>query len=321
MRTETVLTALSFPFLFDGPHQTIPNDLELHTTITTISTELFFAPPSPTSTTDVVTTTGLLLFPPDSIHEPQLPHSTLLLYPTTLPEDENSRTTVTQTQTTTLTTTTTTTQIQTQTQTITLSPLPTSSPNPTPVLETAWTLPTHFTNVSSAFKIKKFAVGRDNLRLVTEIPKSAYGDASMSSREGNGLGSGFARYVKRVSMVIRSVSRSIFGSLSDDGFDDDIDDGHTDEGNTNPSNSSQNPIPNPTSNPPTTNESTLLRITYPLGSINPGNPSTPTGGSTFYSSPLSPHLLSQARNVSLEYSVFFPVGFDWVKGTFRCGFI
>ncbi|TFL01094.1 polysaccharide lyase family 14 protein, partial [Pterulicium gracile] len=50
---------------------------------------------------------------------------------------------------------------------------------------------------------------------------------------------------------------------------------------------------------------------YPALSINPGNPSFPTGGSQFYSTPLALH---QARNVSLSYSVFFPRGFEWVRG-------
>ncbi|EGN96369.1 polysaccharide lyase family 14 protein, partial [Serpula lacrymans var. lacrymans S7.3] len=48
---------------------------------------------------------------------------------------------------------------------------------------------------------------------------------------------------------------------------------------------------------------------YPANSINPAH--KPEGGSQFYATPLD---LSDAQNVSLEYSVFFPEGFMWVKG-------
>ena len=54
-----------------------------------------------------------------------------------------------------------------------------------------------------------------------------------------------------------------------------------------------------------------LQILYPEDSINPGNEDAPVGGSGFYATPLS---LSGATNVTLEYSVFFPLGFDWVLG-------
>ncbi|PSR73308.1 hypothetical protein PHLCEN_2v10836 [Hermanssonia centrifuga] len=54
------------------------------------------------------------------------------------------------------------------------------------------------------------------------------------------------------------------------------------------------------------NSSTVVQLFYPAGSINPG--SEPQGGADFYASPLD---LSQANNVTLEYSVFFPAEFDW----------
>lgn len=56
---------------------------------------------------------------------------------------------------------------------------------------------------------------------------------------------------------------------------------------------------------------TALQLFYPKGSINPGNNAAPNGGADFYASPLD---LSDSRNVSMEYSVFFPEGFQWVKG-------
>lgn len=58
--------------------------------------------------------------------------------------------------------------------------------------------------------------------------------------------------------------------------------------------------------PPPEDPQTLIRIFYPQGSINPG--SDPQGGADFYSSPLD---FSHARNVTLEYSVFFPLEFEW----------
>lgn len=53
----------------------------------------------------------------------------------------------------------------------------------------------------------------------------------------------------------------------------------------------------------------ILQVFYPAGSVNPGN--DPVGGADFYASPLN---LDDARSVTLEYSVFFPSGFQWVKG-------
>ncbi|KAI0046920.1 polysaccharide lyase family 14 protein [Auriscalpium vulgare] len=57
------------------------------------------------------------------------------------------------------------------------------------------------------------------------------------------------------------------------------------------------------------NDSSVLQLFYPMGSINPSN--SPQGGSEFYATPLD---LRDARNVTMEYSVFFPADFDWVKG-------
>ncbi|KAG8217141.1 hypothetical protein J3R82DRAFT_5200 [Butyriboletus roseoflavus] len=55
--------------------------------------------------------------------------------------------------------------------------------------------------------------------------------------------------------------------------------------------------------------STILQLVYPAYSVNPG--SKPEGGADFYAEPLN---LAGAHNVTLEYSVFFPVHFNWVKG-------
>lgn len=52
-----------------------------------------------------------------------------------------------------------------------------------------------------------------------------------------------------------------------------------------------------------------LQITYPKGSINPGN--NPQGGAEFYAEPLD---LRTVTNTTLQYSVYFPHDFDFVKG-------
>ncbi|KAF8550910.1 hypothetical protein OG21DRAFT_1478362 [Imleria badia] len=63
------------------------------------------------------------------------------------------------------------------------------------------------------------------------------------------------------------------------------------------------------SSPNTNTPPTILQLIYPAHSVNPN--SKPAGGADFYASPLN---LAGAHNVTLEYSVFFPVDFDWVKG-------
>ena len=52
-----------------------------------------------------------------------------------------------------------------------------------------------------------------------------------------------------------------------------------------------------------------LQIVYPKGSNAPRN--DPQGGTEFYAHPLD---LLTARNMSLQYSVYFPSDFDFVKG-------
>jgi polysaccharide lyase-like protein len=58
-----------------------------------------------------------------------------------------------------------------------------------------------------------------------------------------------------------------------------------------------------------TNASAMLQLFYPKDSVNPAR--RPQGGSEFYAKPLD---ISKANNVTLEYQVFFPSDFDWVKG-------
>lgn len=58
-----------------------------------------------------------------------------------------------------------------------------------------------------------------------------------------------------------------------------------------------------------TNAFAMLQLFYPKDSVNPAR--RPQGGSEFYAKPLD---ISKANSVTLEYKVFFPGDFDWVKG-------
>ncbi|KAG1778377.1 hypothetical protein EV702DRAFT_1196372 [Suillus placidus] len=66
---------------------------------------------------------------------------------------------------------------------------------------------------------------------------------------------------------------------------------------------------NITNTPNVTGFTAALQLVYPAYSVNPS--SKFPGGAEFYASPLN---LSDARNVTMEYSVYFPADFDWVKG-------
>ncbi|PIL30691.1 hypothetical protein GSI_07395 [Ganoderma sinense ZZ0214-1] len=60
--------------------------------------------------------------------------------------------------------------------------------------------------------------------------------------------------------------------------------------------------------PPQQTSSSFLQLYYPADSIDPAQ--EPVGGADFYAAPLD---VGRAKNVSLEYSVFFPSDFDWVE--------
>ncbi|KAF9003837.1 hypothetical protein BDZ89DRAFT_1145837 [Hymenopellis radicata] len=59
------------------------------------------------------------------------------------------------------------------------------------------------------------------------------------------------------------------------------------------------------------NDSSVLQLLYPANSINPGNKERPQGGAQFYDTPMD---ISQARTITMIYSVFFPVDFDFIRG-------
>lgn len=66
------------------------------------------------------------------------------------------------------------------------------------------------------------------------------------------------------------------------------------------------------------NSSSALQCFYPSGSINPGNKDAPQGGFQFYAIPLPD--IGSATTATLEYGVFFPTDFAWVKGGKLPGF-
>lgn len=55
------------------------------------------------------------------------------------------------------------------------------------------------------------------------------------------------------------------------------------------------------------NSTSILQLFYPQDSVDPAR--KPEGGAQFYATPLD---ISDAQNVSLQYSVFFPENFDFV---------
>ena len=76
------------------------------------------------------------------------------------------------------------------------------------------------------------------------------------------------------------------------------------------SGSPSKPAPTPGILPSWDNSSSVIQVFYPAYSIDPAN--RPQGGAEFYASPLEQ--LHAATNVSFEYSIFFPIDFDWVRG-------
>ncbi|KAG5461657.1 MAG: hypothetical protein BJ554DRAFT_6112 [Olpidium bornovanus] len=68
---------------------------------------------------------------------------------------------------------------------------------------------------------------------------------------------------------------------------------------------------------PTNPKNVVLKVKYPKGTTTPTskfNPPGRRGGVGFYGRPIPPEILSKAKQVSLEYSVYFPEDFDFVRG-------
>ncbi|KAJ8331052.1 hypothetical protein O5D80_001061 [Batrachochytrium dendrobatidis] len=62
---------------------------------------------------------------------------------------------------------------------------------------------------------------------------------------------------------------------------------------------------------PTGYDASVWRVLYPGSSYRPKAIDAPIGGAGFYSAPID---LSNAKSVTYQYDVLFPVGFDFVKG-------
>ena len=63
-------------------------------------------------------------------------------------------------------------------------------------------------------------------------------------------------------------------------------------------------VPDPAGGP-----QNVIKVRYPAGSYKPA--AKPLGGITFYANPID---MTKANIVTLEYKVFFPSGFNFVKG-------
>ncbi|OJT13028.1 hypothetical protein TRAPUB_10437 [Trametes pubescens] len=148
---------------------------------------------------------------------------------------------------------------QTVTDTITIVPPPTPAPT---LVQTAWSAPPQMTDMS-AFAIKNFAYGHQNMRIIVNSPPSSSANDSDISSEA----------LTNAQVALASAANA-------------------------------GKIPSP----PDAN-STFLQLLYPANSINPAQ--EPQGGADFYATPLD---LSSAKNISMEYSVFFPADFDFVHG-------
>ena len=165
---------------------------------------------------------------------------------------------------------------QTVTHTITIIPPPSPSPSLASTTTTesvqpaTWSAPPQMTDLS-AFNIKKFASGQDNMRIIVKDPPTNAMDMALPS------------LLKSVDIVTQNLAKTVAALVSA------VVSGVIP------------PLPEQAS-------SSFLQLYYPTDSIDPAQ--EPVGGAEFYASPLD---LGNARNVSLEYSVFFPSDFDWVE--------
>ncbi|KAI0355080.1 hypothetical protein OH77DRAFT_1496264 [Trametes cingulata] len=161
-----------------------------------------------------------------------------------------------------------------QTVTDTITIIPPPTPAPT-VEQTAWSAPAQMTDLS-AFNIQNFAYGHQNMRIIVPAPLPD------NSTAGSNISS---EAMSDAQLAIASAASA--GIIP--------------------------PPPSPTpansnSNSSADSSAAFLQLFYPANSVNPAQ--SPQGGADFYATPLD---LSRARNVSLEYSVFFPADFDFVE--------
>ncbi|KAI1791522.1 hypothetical protein LXA43DRAFT_1082589 [Ganoderma leucocontextum] len=165
---------------------------------------------------------------------------------------------------------------QTVTDTITIIPPPTPSPTlagtstTESVHPTTWSAPPQMTDLS-AFKVKNFASGQGNMRIIVSDPPTDTTDMAFPS-----LLQGVDTIAETLSKTVAALVSAVVSGI----------------------------IPPP----PEHASSSFLQLYYPANSINPAQ--EPVGGADFYAAPLD---FRGAKNVSMEYSVFFPSDFDWVE--------
>ncbi|KAF9265904.1 hypothetical protein L218DRAFT_897844 [Marasmius fiardii PR-910] len=161
---------------------------------------------------------------------------------------------------------------------------------------TIWSIAAQITNIAQAFKVTRFGDDQRNMKIVDSIPAdpSATDTASMQVATPTET----SRTASYEPLPATWLSTSLFS----------------------PSGSLQIPFENQSdvsisdyrskwNDDDTSSSRSMLEIFYPEGSINPSN--SPRGGAQFYASPID---ISSAENVTFSYSVFFPVGFEFVKG-------
>lgn len=175
---------------------------------------------------------------------------------------------------------------------------------PPPLSVTTWTPPGDFADLSS-FGLKKFAYGQENLALVVgELPILGPLVAQLATAATAAVNE------SDVSSVLDDTVPEIDPSTSDDETETEPqeDDGDMSQDAISPppvdaqSDNDGSDSPTPSWSSP---NGTMFQLRYPAGSVNPG--SDPQGGADFYAVPPSlKTILPAARNVTLEYSVYFP---------------
>ena len=178
---------------------------------------------------------------------------------------------------------------------------------------TTWALPPTYSDLST-FKIKKFAVGKENFQVVQGIPAWASAGYVPPPAEATPAPDAPAADVP-APVVPADPAATPTGGLLDGLL------GALGRRRSHPRSlqpivaRAPSAVPGLTANPESPSltwnnaTSSALQVLYPANSSNPS--SSPVGGGDFYAQPYD---MSSASNMTLEYSVFFPVGFDFVKG-------
>ncbi|KAI9059761.1 polysaccharide lyase family 14 protein [Trametes sanguinea] len=186
---------------------------------------------------------------------------------------------------------------QTVTDTITIVPPPTPAPT---VEQTAWSAPPQMTDLS-AFNIRNFAFGQQNMRIIVNTHSPSNGSSTNGTANAGGDGDGDVLSESLTDAALAVASAVAAGLIPPPPAPLPADPSLPTDPSA-PTNSSTIDLPTDPTSP------SFLQLFYPANSINPAQ--EPQGGADFYAAPLD---LRAARNVSLAYSVFFPADFDWVQ--------